>query len=63
MTSMMNLGPFLGPYVFSLSMVMIPSMGYDAIFPVLMVIAAIVAIVGLVHSMKALTAKSPEQDE
>lgn len=63
MTSMMNLGPFLGPYVFSLSMVMIPSMGYDAIFPVLMVIAAIVAIVGLVHSMKALTAKSSEQDE
>ncbi len=63
MTSMMNLGPFLGPYVFSLSMVMIPSMGYDAIFPVLMAIAAIVAVVGLVHSMKALTAKSPEQDE
>lgn len=63
MTSMMNLGPFLGPYVFSLSMVMIPSMGYDAIFPVLMVIAAVVAVIGLAHSMKALMAKKPEGEE
>lgn len=63
MTSMMNLGPFLGPYVFSLSMVMIPSMGYDAIFPVLMVIAAVVAVIGLVHSMRALVAKKPDAEE
>ena len=59
----MNLGPFLGPYVFSLSMVMIPSMGYDAIFPVLMVIAAVVAVIGLVHSMRALVAKKPDAEE
>ena len=55
MTSMMNLGPFIGPYVFSASMLGIPSMGNDAIFPVLIVIAAAMAVIGLVHPMRALT--------
>ncbi len=60
MTSMMNLGPFLAPYVFSLSMMCVPNMGYDAVFPILIGIGACVAIVGLVHPMRALLMKKPE---
>ncbi len=54
MTSMMNLGPFIGPYLFAASMAAIPSMGNDAIFPVLIGIALICAVIGLVHPMRAL---------
>lgn len=54
MTSMMNLGPFIGPYVFSASMLAMPALGTDAIFPVLIVVAAVCAVVGLAHPMKAL---------
>ena len=61
MTSMMNLGPFIGPYLFAASMVWIPSMGNDAIFPVLIAIAAVCAVIGFVHPMKALVASSPEE--
>lgn len=56
MTSMMNLGPFIGPYVFSASMMAMPAMGNDAVFPVLIGIGAVMAIIGLVHPMSALTA-------
>ena len=61
MTSMMNLGPFIAPYVFSASMMAIPSMGSDAMYLVLIVFGALVAVIGLVHPMKALTAK-PNRD-
>ena len=60
MTSMMNLGPFLAPYVFSASMLMLPSMGLDAVYPVLMVMGSVVAVIGLLHPMRALMAKKSE---
>lgn len=60
MTSMMNLGPFLAPYVFSASMAALPALGLDAVFPVLIGVAAMVAAVGLVHPMRALMARRPE---
>lgn len=60
MTSMMNLGPFLAPYVFSASMAALPALGLDAVFPVLIGVAAMVAAVGLVHPMRALMARHPE---
>ena len=60
MTSMMNLGPFIGPYLFAASMVWLPSMGNDAIFPVLIAIAAVCAVIGLVHPMKALVTQRTE---
>jgi len=60
MTSMMNLGPFIGPYLFAASMVWLPDMGNDAIFPVLIAIAAVCAVIGLVHPMRALTASRAE---
>ncbi len=59
MTSMMNLGPFIGPYIFAGSMAALPSMGLDAIFPVLIGIGVVVAIIGLAHPMRALVL-SPE---
>lgn len=57
MTSMMNLGPFIGPYIYSASLVCAPSMGDNAIFPVLMVIAAVCAVVGFAHPMRAIMVK------
>lgn len=54
MTSMMNLGPFIGPYLFAASVAAVPSLGNDAVFPVLIALGAVVAAVGLVHPMKAL---------
>lgn len=59
MTSMMNLGPFIGPYLFAASMAAVPSMGADAVFPMLIAIAAACASVGLAHPMRALVQKSP----
>lgn len=56
MTSMMNLGPFIGPYLFAVSVAGIPALGDDAVFPVLMALGAVVAVVGLVHPMRALAA-------
>lgn len=61
MTSMMNLGPFIGPYLFSASMSAIPALGLDAIFPVLIAIGAVVALIGLVHPMRALVAEPEPQ--
>ena len=59
MTSMMNLGPFIGPYIYSASL-----MGGDnAIFPVLMVIAGVCAVVGLVHPMRAIMMKPAAEQE
>lgn len=55
MTSMMNLGPFIAPYVYAASMLAMPQMGSSAVFPVLMAMGAVVAFVGLCHPMKALT--------
>ena len=63
MTSMMNLGPFIGPYLFAASMAAMPSMGNDAIFPVLIAIAAVCAITGFVHPMKALVAGRTQEGE
>lgn len=60
MTSMMNLGPFLAPYVFSASMMLLPGLGFDAIYPVLIGLGTVVAVIGLVHPMRALLAKRPE---
>lgn len=53
MTSMMNLGPFIGPYIYSASLLG----GDNAIFPVLMVIAGACAVIGLAHPMKAIAMK------
>lgn len=58
MTSMMNLGPFIAPYIFSASMVALPSMGSNAMYPVLIAFGAVVAVIGLVHPMAALTAEA-----
>ena len=63
MNSMMNLGPFIGPYIFSASVAAVPSMGNDTIFPVLMVIGAVTAVIGLVHPMRALTMKPAAERE
>lgn len=63
MTSMMNLGPFIGPYIYSASMMGMPSMGNDAIYPVLAVIAAACAVIGLVRPMKAIMLKPAEERE
>ena len=63
MTSMMNLGPFIAPYVFVAAMTGIPAMGNDAVYPVLMVIAALCAVIGLVHPMKAIMMKSKDSDK
>lgn len=60
MTSMMNLGPFIGPYIFAASMAAMPAMGLDAIFPVLLVIACACAVIGLVHPMRALVVEKDE---
>lgn len=60
MTSMMNLGPFLAPYVFSASMAALPGLGLDAVFPVLIGLAVVVAVIGLAHPMRALVARRPE---
>lgn len=54
MSSMMNLGPFVGPYVFAAAAAGVPSLGSDAIFPVLGVIAAAAALIGLIHPMESL---------
>lgn len=63
MTSMMNLGPFIGPYIFSWSMVANPAMGLDAIFPVLIVMGAFCAVVGLIHPMRALSIEKADEPE
>ncbi len=57
MTAMMSLGPFLSPYLFAASMDCIPPMGIDAVFPVLLGIGSICAVIGFVHPMKALSKK------
>lgn len=57
MTSMMNLGPFIAPYLFAACVAANPAMGNDAVFPVLVAICALCAVVGLVHPMRALVAK------
>lgn len=63
MTSMMNLGPFIGPYLFATAVVGMPSMGNDAIFLVLLCIAIVVTIVGLVHPMQAVVALSQTRED
>ena len=63
MTSMMNLGPFLSPYLFAASMLTIPSLGADAVFPVLIALAATVSVVGLVHPMKSLIESNASADD
>ena len=41
-------------------MLLLPTMGFDAIFPVLIVIALVVCVIGLVHPMRALMMRKPE---
>lgn len=55
MSSMMNLGPFIGPYVFAASASAFPALGSDAVFPVLGFVAAVMALIGFAHPMKSLT--------
>ena len=62
MTSMMNLGPFIGPYLFAASVAGIPSLGNDAVFPVLIAVGAAVAVVGLAHPMRALTCRETGEE-
>ena len=59
MTSMMNLGPFIGPYIYSASLMG----GNDAIFFVLIAMAAVCGVIGLIHPMKAITAKPVAEQE
>ena len=61
MTSMMNLGPFIAPYLFAATVAANPVAGNDAVFPVLVAICAVCAVIGFVHPMRALTAK-PEDE-
>ena len=62
MTSMMNLGPFIGPYLFAASVAGIPSLGNDAVFAVLIAVGAAVAVVGLAHPMRALTCREAGEE-
>lgn len=55
MSSMMNLGPFIGPYVFAASASAFPALGSGAVFPVLGFVAAVMALIGFAHPMKSLT--------
>lgn len=57
MTSMMNLGPFIAPYLFAATVAVNPAAGNDAVFPVLIAMCAVCAVIGLVHPMRALVAK------
>lgn len=61
MTSMMNLGPFIAPYLFAASLAGVPALGNDAVFPVLLGIAAVVAAIGLVYPMRALGADASQE--
>lgn len=54
MTAMMSLGPFISPYLFVASMGCIPPMGTNAVFPVLIGMGTICAVIGFAHPMKAL---------
>ena len=62
MTSMMNPGPLIGPYLFAASVAGIPSLGNDAVFPVLIAVGAAVAVVGLAHPMRALTCRETGEE-
>ena len=57
MTSMMNLGPFIAPYLFAATVAANPAKGNDAVFPVLIAMCAVCAVIGLLHPMRALVAK------
>ena len=57
MTSMMNLGPFIAPYLFAATVAANPAEGNDAVFPVLIAMCAVCAVIGLLHPMRALVAK------
>lgn len=57
MTSMMNLGPFIAPYLFAATVAANPAAGNDAVFPVLIAMCAVCAVIGLLHPMRALVAK------
>lgn len=63
MTSMMNLAPFLTPYIMVASAFALPSLGNNAIFVTCLVFAGVIAIIGLVHPMKSLTVKPQESEE
>ncbi|WP_165047154.1 MULTISPECIES: MFS transporter [unclassified Adlercreutzia] len=54
MSSVMSLGPFVGPYVFAASMALVPSWGENAAFIILMAAAFASAAFGLAHPMRAL---------
>ena len=57
MTSMMNLGPFIAPYLFAATVAVNPAAGNDAVFPVLIAMCAVCAVIGLLHPMRALVVK------
>ncbi len=57
MTSMMNLGPFIAPYLFAATVAANPAEGNDAVFPVLIAMCAVCAVIGLLHPMRALVVK------
>ena len=61
MTSMMNLGPFIAPYLFAATVAANPAKGNDAVFPVLIAMCAVCAVIGLLHPMRALVAKPAEE--
>ena len=61
MMSMENLGPFIGPYIFSATLIANPAMGNDAVFPVLIGMALVGAVIGLAHPMKALSEKPVDE--
>lgn len=58
MTSMMNLGPFIAPYLFAATVAANPAEGNDAVFPVLIAMCAVCAVIGLLHPMRALVGET-----
>lgn len=63
MTSMMNLAPFLTPYILVASAVAMPALGNSAMFVTCLIFAGVLTLIGLVHPMKSLTMKPDEETE
>lgn len=61
MTAVMSLGPFISPYLFAASMAAVPAMGVDAVYPVLIAIAAGCAAIGLAHPMRAVAVEPADR--
>lgn len=63
MTAVMSLGPFISPYLFAASMACVPALGVDAVYPVLIAIAAVCAAIGIAHPMRSVAVEPVEPAE